>query len=282
MEIKSLSKIPFSEVLDAFQNAFQDYAVTFDRDAVKAMFERRGFCPDLSFGMFDNGRIVSFLLNGTGMYCGMMTCYDCGTGTLPEYRGKHLVSELIVAAAGELKRAGIKRYILEVIESNSSALTAYQREGFEIASRYLCFNQEIASLHVASDIKLDIEVKDIDVDGIRDLAHFQDFSPSWQNDIESLRRGRAGVIMKAAMYENRWVGYCAADPVTGDIAQIAVDRNFRRRGVATYLLREILKHVTSSTVKVLNVDSECKSLPAFLAALNFRPGLSQFLMSKSL
>ena len=42
------------------------------------------------------------------------------------------------------------------------------------------------------------------------------------------------------------VGYCVFEPISGDITQIAVDQDYRRQGIATVLLSEILKSSISS------------------------------------
>ena len=52
----------------------------------------------------------------------------------------------------------------------------------------------------------------------------------------------------------------------GDITQIAVDPTFRRKGVASSLLKQMIEMTESEIVKVINVESPTPSLDAFLAS----------------
>lgn len=55
-------------------------------------------------------------------------------------------------------------------------------------------------------------------------------------------------------------------PKSGDITQIAVDPTFRRKGVASSLLKQMIEMTESEIVKVINVESPTPSLDAFLAS----------------
>lgn len=79
MEIRDLPQISANRVVEAFEAAFSDYAVSFDRQQIESMLKRRGYDPALSFAALDNeadGRIAAFILNGVGEYANETTCYD--------------------------------------------------------------------------------------------------------------------------------------------------------------------------------------------------------------
>jgi ribosomal protein S18 acetylase RimI-like enzyme len=74
-------------------------------DELRTMLRRRGFDPALSFAAFD-GCIMGFTLNGTGTFGGVPTAYDTGTGTLPEYRGRGLATQIFETSLPHLRAAG--------------------------------------------------------------------------------------------------------------------------------------------------------------------------------
>ena len=106
MEIKSLEKTDFNTLFRAFGRAFADYEVQLNAEQLRAMLTRRGFDPALSFAAFDGAQIAAFTLNGIGNFNGVPTAYDTGTGTLKEYRGTGLATEIFRHSMPHLRRAG--------------------------------------------------------------------------------------------------------------------------------------------------------------------------------
>ena len=112
MEIKSLEKTDFDTLFRAFGRAFADYEVQLNAEQLRAMLTRRGFDPALSFAAFDGAQIAAFTLNGIGNFNGVPTAYDTGTGTLKEYRGTGLGTEIFRHSMPHLRRAGVGQYLL--------------------------------------------------------------------------------------------------------------------------------------------------------------------------
>lgn len=104
MEIRSLENIGFDTLFNAFERAFADYEIRFEKEEVRRMLTRRGYVPRLSFGAFDNGAIIAFTLNGIGMFNGVSTAYDTGTGTVKEYRGQGIAEKYSIILFHILKR----------------------------------------------------------------------------------------------------------------------------------------------------------------------------------
>lgn len=285
IKIRDLSDVSVSCVIDAFEAAFGDYAVSFERAQIESMLVRRGYTPHLSFGAFDTdagGRIAAFILNGTGLYRGVSTCYDCGTGALPEYRGCGLAGTLFRHSLPLLRKAGMKCYVLEVLKDNAPAIALYRGNGFEISADYGCYSAPLGAIRAGKVLPPDVTLRSVDAEKIGEMEAFCDFVPSWQNSPLSIVRGQAGLHLCGAFVGDACVGYCVSDPSTGDLTQIAVAPSERRRGIATALLAEAMAHVTSGRIKVLNVDMTCASLPAFLTAAGIMPGLPQHAMSLDL
>ena len=284
MEIRSLENIGFDALFDAFSKAFADYEIHFDKSEVQSMLTRRGYVPELSFGAFDNGKIVSFTLNGIGTYNGISTAYDTGTGTIKEYRGCGIAGEIFKYSLPYLKEAGIRQYLLEVLQNNHKAIAVYRKMQFVTTRKFDCFRQsisELVNLHaVKSSIPLRIESIDINI--IRDTRSFFDFYPSWQNSIESIKRGFSGLTCIGAFDLEELVGFCVFDRNSGDLAQIAVKQSCRRQGVASRLLSEVIKQMSTDFIKVINVPSDNPTLPSFLKGKNIPLMNRQFEMAKDL
>ena len=147
MEIRNLEHTDFDTLFNAFERAFADYEVHFDKKEVRSMLLRRGYVPWLSFAAFDNGEIVAFTLNGIGIFNGIPTAYDTGTGTVKEYRGQGIAREIFSYSLPFLKESGIRQYLLEVLQNNSNAIAIYRRMRFNTTREFACYRQ-IGRAHV--------------------------------------------------------------------------------------------------------------------------------------
>ena len=56
--IKSLDVISFESLYSAFNEAFSDYEVQVNAEELRIMLSRRGFDPSLSFGLFEDGKLM--------------------------------------------------------------------------------------------------------------------------------------------------------------------------------------------------------------------------------
>lgn len=235
---------------------------------MKSMLKRRGFNPALSFGAFYDDNIVAFTFNGIGKYYnGKLTAYDTGTGTRKEFRGQGLAKRIFTHSMPFLKNAGIENYLLEVLQHNKRALKIYESLGFEILREFNFFTQkkQLVVNHL-SDKPAKCSIVALKSEDILSAQSFHDFTPSWQNDIESIKRAGDDLVTLGAMVDSVLSGYCVFSPKSGDITQIAVDPTFRRKGVASSLLKQMIEMTESEIVKVINVESPTPSLDAFLAS----------------
>lgn len=283
MEIRSLENIDFDTLFEGFSNAFSDYEIHFDRSEVRSMLIRRGYMPQLSFAAFDEDRIVAFTLNGIGLFNGIPTAYDTGTGTVKEYRGHGIAREIFTYSLPYLKEAGIRQYLLEVLQNNQSAISVYRRMRFETTREFDCYRQSIADIRGIIPIGRNTDnciIEPIDTDIVRQGQSFCDFHPSWQNSMESIERGRAELICIGAYDSRQLIGHCVFDRKTGDLTQIAVKPEYRRKGIASLLLGEAVRQMDTDFVKVINVPSATTSLPAFLKSRNISLINKQFEMIK--
>lgn len=283
MELKSLTGTGFETLSEAFAEAFADYEVRIDEPQLRRMLRRRGYVPELSFVAFEEGRIVAFTLNGIGNYDGIPTAYDTGTGTIEAYRGQGLATRIFEHSIPHLKRANVSRYLLEVLQHNTKAVSVYRKLGFEVTREFNYFSQETARIDCRT-AKPDFpySIRRINLTQYGSMAGFWDFRPSWQNSPESVARASGDLVSLGAFAGETLVGYCIFEPDSGDVTQIGVDKRPRRQGIGSALLREMAGLSRSGTLKVVNTDTDYDAITRFLENSNIPLRGKQFEMIKTL
>lgn len=110
------------------------------------------------------------------------------------------------------------------------------------------------------------------------LVKFWDFKPSWQNSIESINAVSDTFIYSIVSINDIIVGYGIIDKKTGAIPQIAVDKNYRGRGIGTSIFADLLIRTESDNISIVNVDSQCTPMKDLLLNLGFKQILKQYEM----
>jgi len=249
----------------SFNEAFNDYEVQITKNEFQVMLLRRGFVPELSFGAFDNDRLVSFTLNGIGAFNGVKTAYDTGTGTIKEYRQKGLATKIFEYSIPILKNAGVAQYLLEVLQHNSKAVSVYQKLGFNVSREFNFFVENRNEInHGKHKIRLEYPMKPIGLEYREQMMSFWDFPPSWQNSFDSVMRRFPYFYLLGAFNGPNLVGYCIFDPNSGDITQLAVDKKYRLQGIASGLFAEMAKENKHTKMKLMNAEVGCDSIKYFI------------------
>ncbi|MBL1409925.1 GNAT family N-acetyltransferase [Sphingobacterium faecale] len=279
MNITSLENLDINTLYKSFDTAFFDYDMQLNAIEFENMLKRRGFNPKLSFGAFDGEELVSFTLNGIGMFNGLKTAYDTGTGTSKNYRGQGLATKIFEYSIPYLRMEKIKNYLLEVLQHNTKALSIYQKLGFTITRE---FNYFVWDTNKVIEENKDFQItllNDVNYDSLEQLW---DFNPSWQNSLESINRAKEHFTNLGVFKAKKLVGYCVFDAISGDIAHIAVDKTCRRRGIGSLLLQEMQKLNHNTKTKLINADTACDSIVDFLKAKSIAISGKQYEMIKEL
>lgn len=283
MKYKSLAETSFDELFEAFEQAFADYEMQLNKVEHLAMLKRRGYNPELSFAAFDEDKIVSFTCNGIGNFNGTLTAYDTGTGTLKEYRGQGLATQVFEYSIPYLKQAGITEYLLEVLQHNTGAVSVYKKIGFEVSREFYYFRPETNQINnEVKRIDFTYTIQPIDINEHDSIPSFWDFNPSWQNSMESINRSPEGFISLGVFTDNKLIGYGVFEPATGDVTQIAVDKPYSRKGIGSLLFNKMIEANLCDSIKIINTDIQCNSITAFLQSKNIEPTGKQFEMIKKL
>lgn len=279
--IKSLEALSFDQLYQAFSTAFVDYEMQLTFEQFQRMILRRGFVSELSFGAFDNDVLVSFTLNGIGMHQGVKTAYDTGTGTVKAYRGQGLASQIFQHSIPFLREAGIKQYLLEVLKHNAAAVSVYRKQGFSVTREFSYFTsgKEITSNKPKLQNFLYMCIEN---SAISQYHSWFDFEPSWQNSFDAITRQPESFIVKTAVLGQQTVGYCIFEPAAGDITQIAVHPDFRRKGIATALLLELIKENIYPGMKLINTDNRFPAINYWAESVGLEKRGEQFEMTLQL
>lgn len=277
---QSLQKTNHEILHETFVEAFSDYQVKIDLPFWKfeQMLQRKGFNPEMSIGAFENDQLVGFVLNGLRLWKGKVTVYDIGTGIIEEYRRQGLTSDMLLQIKKLLKDKQVEQYLLEVLKENQAAIQLYQKQGFTIEREFSCFQLDKGQFIPTTTCKIE-KAAMIDLE---QLKEFWDFRPSWQNSLESICAIPEAFSYLVAKVDETIAGYGVIDKRTGDIPQLAVNKDYRGNGVASSILTALLENTESENISVINVDAQFKLVEKFLEKAGFKFEVDQYEMIATL
>lgn len=279
MRVDTLASTSFAAISSAFDEAFGDYSVSFSPSVgwLGETMRRRGVRLDLSVGVREEARLVAFTLNGLGSWLGETTGYDAGTGVVPEFRGRRLTSLMLERTEELLREAGATQYLLEVLQSNDVAIRAYRGAGFETTRELRCWAFDAPQAAAPSGV---VVVEGAPGDS-RSIAAMRDSDPSWQNGDESIARAGDPRVTLVVRDSEGLAGCAILFPSTNDLAQFAVARRARRRGIGRALLAAA-RAKCGKSIRILNIDARDAGTNAFLEAAGATEIVQQFEMVKRL
>jgi len=173
--------------------------------------------------------------------------------------------------------------LLEVLQHNEKAINLYKNAGFQVTREFDYYIANKKDINFANKKNsIGIKIKKIDIPAYQIAKTFWDSEPSWQNSFDSVYRTVHNFKILGAFSNNTLVGYGITELNTGDITQFAINKNFRRKGIATYLFYHLIGYIPGDTVKIINTDKKDVLMKFFLESLNIQPAGSQFEMIKAL
>lgn len=276
LHYESLIHVGREEIYQSFLKAFSDYQVSMNMTfpQFEIMLKRRGFDPDVSVGAFEGDTLVGFILNGCRMWNGKATAYDVGTGVVPDFRKQGITSRMLQTARQNFGKSEVEQYVLEVLTANTSAANIYTKNGFTVERELLCCQMDGGENR--TDLLYQTErVMDPDWELFRT---FWDYQPSWQNSIQSIEAVRENFNISAVRINNCIAGYGIIDKTTGEIPQIAVDKNWRNKGIGSSILADLMNQTSSNQIKILNIDTRSEAMLQFITAAGFQNTVNQYEM----
>ena len=273
----------FRGLYEAFIEAFSDYVFPFALTETQFRNHINLNAVDLSrtAGYFDSDRLVGFSLNGFGDWDGRPTVYDAGTGVIPSMRRRGVSEAMFEMMLPRFKERGISQCLLEVITTNAGAIRLYEKLGFA-TTRDLVLLQCDGKVKPAVTAS-GLEIREITEPDWRHLKAFWDGTPSWQNSADAVDRSIHLKRILCAFLEGRCVGYIVFSSRFGRVAQMAVDKAYRSRGIGTALLQRLQEETERGySLQVINADRSLTDAVAFLRRRGFYERLAQYEMLKPL
>ena len=277
-----LTDLPIDRLHSAFVSAFADYQVEMRMSLAEFEYRllRDGVDASLSAGAFHNDQLVGLCLNAAGLWQGVATVYDAGTGVLPQYRGQGIATQLFQFIVSRMKELGYAQYLLEVLTTNEPAVALYRRLGFMDTRRLAVFrsHNRITKLkpppaHIRETSNPDWNL----------FKTFWSGYPSWQNSIDAVQRVAKTTVVLEAYFDDRCLGYGVVSKTSGNLFQLAVNENYRRKGFGSQLLADLQRHISSGeAIKVNNVDESSVEAVDFYKAIGFNLVLEQYELSLDL
>lgn len=278
MKIETLRDVSLFQLTETFNLAFADYLISLQltEDQMLNKLKNENVQLNSSYGAFDGERLVGFILHGIDPLYSKDLAYNAGTGVIPSYRGKNLTGVIYEHAIQALKKKGIVTHQLEVMTNNEKAQRIYLKKGFKISRTIVCYKGIITPRHQAS---LDFQISShIDLNQVSALWNAK---PSWQNNIPSLRRMSGKLTVFSVYLNGALAAYCAFNKSNGRIYQLAVDTNYRKKGIASSLLQKVKTNSETKELSITNVDETDTESHSFLVNAGFVPFLKQFEMTLS-
>ncbi len=269
MIIKSLQDVNLDILLGCFLKAFENYYVEMptDHKYYKERWKTAKVQFSFSYGMFDKGKLVGFIIHAIDKRNNKLTAFNTGTGVIPEYRGQKIVKRIYEYARKDLEKNGISHSILEVITDNIAAIKSYQSVGFKIYKKYKCFKGELRLGNVDPAVIKEVSFKELDWKTLPNQDLY-----SWDNHFETIRNGDYKYFL--VMGNKAPQSYFVIHPDTGYIPQFEL---LNTKKSNWFQLFSGINQV-SNTIKINNVDTRLVDKIDFLQSIGMVNSINQFEM----
>lgn len=272
--IKTLENSSIEQILEVFNLSFSDYIVPFclSKEQLTEKIKSDGIQLEISVGVFDNDKLIAFILHGYNLVGNLKVVYNAGTGVIPAKRGNKLTSKLYEFILPIFLQNNIDKIQLEVITTNSAALKTYKNLGFEIVRELNCYKGSLQE----TDISEDFEIRNLDEYNWQKLQSFWDFKPSWQNSITAVEKLKNTNVSLGIYVKSDLFGYIIYNPALKRIQQFAIDKNNRNKGFGNALLSHISTHY-GKEISVINVKENI-DVNLFMSKVGLQKFIKQYEM----
>lgn len=269
MKVSTLANSSFDDIVDCFLASFENYYVKMPTE--KSYYEKRWKAAkvqfDLSYGMYDQGVLVGFIIHGIDTRNGIYTAFNTGTGVLPAYRGRKIVKAIYDFALKDLKSHGIQKTSLEVITKNAIAIRAYKGVGFNICKDFYCYAGTINILEAQAPEIQEITPSAFNWDELINQEYY-----SWDFQKESIVEGPNKYYQ---VFHNQVLeSYFIINPENNYLAQCDVLKNDMNAWKRLFAAIKII----SEEVKIINVDGRLKNKIETINLVGLQNTVNQFEM----
>jgi ribosomal protein S18 acetylase RimI-like enzyme len=274
MEIRDLSTTSIDEIIFAILMAFEGYFLTMpsDSDYWESRFQAARVDWNCSFGVFEEGELVAFIINGIDKRGSNKVAFNTGTGVVPSHRGQKWVDELYQYAFLVFQEKKITHCALEVLQENSRAIRVYERIGFSIAKDYCCFKGKLAkSMHQTTLVEVNWFA----------IHNPHNYLYAWDNSSRAIEKSREGSYCCYEVFNlaKEKIGFFAINANSGYLLQFEI---YKTNQVENWnLLFDGIAQINRG-IKINNVDAQRADLIPMLLDLGLENTVNQYEMEKIL
>lgn len=279
MIIQTLENCSLEDIVEVFNTAFSDYiiSISLTQEQLANKILSDGIRLPYSVGVFEECKLVGFILHALKEVEGRKIAYNAGTGIIPSKRRNGLSIDMYNFIFPILIKQQVKEIHLEVITTNERALNLYKKIGFEISREVVCVKGSIQVKQVINEYKIAI-VENYDW---HLFQTFWDITPTWQNAISAIENTKSTQLLIGAFDEANLIGYLVYNKLSKRIHQIAIHPNYRQKGIGHQLVSFIKWH-HSPEINILNIDLNSKESNKFCASISLTKFISQYEMKLNL
>lgn len=274
LTVRNLAETSQSEIYDCFIAAFQNYFVPIipDEELHVDRWKRNGVDFTLSCGAFDGDQLVGFILHTPQG----RNVFNLATGVLPSHRGQGIVNQMYEWIIPQLKELGFKTASLEVITANKAAIKVYERVGFGVQRKLICFKGPILSelpqdhpesSYFTSEVKFDDEMRKLQT------------HPYTVEHSEEVLSKTKGVYELHRIFEGKeLLAYAIFQPKSLVLMQLEA------RGPFAMDARKLLgkMRLQGQNVRMINIDEKKVDLITLWQELGLENHINQFEMNRAL
>lgn len=273
MKIKTLENTSLTDLTTAFNAGFEGYFVKLHLtdEQMQQRITTESIDLSLSVGMFDEGRIVGFILTGLDTINGILTANNAGTGVITSYRSRGITLKLYDYLLPLLKERGVEKCVLEVITDNEIAIHLYEKVGYEKERKLDAFKSDT---HLSDDTNIDYRTaEELNPEWMK----FCDVHPAWQYSLTAINKTHDKKVIEI-LDRDGVIAAAVVKPSNGRVLFFGVEREHRSKGLGTALF-QIMGKLSEVPLSVINLDSSASGIITFLEKTGFTHFLSQYEMS---
>ncbi|MEO9482680.1 MAG: GNAT family N-acetyltransferase [Ekhidna sp.] len=271
MEIRLLAKEDIDSLYRTFKAAFTDNEVVFQpsiEEFSHRLYKKLHFDRDISAASHDGDEMMGFILHSSGIYQGIPTAYNGGTGVLPGFRNQKTAERIYDFLIPRIQQKFLARILLEVVETNKQAISLYEKIGFSVRRKFRCYKLT-GSFESFAEVKvMEGSLEDVNF-------NFTDFEPSFIDSSEQLKRGSEKILISKK--DKEVTGYVIFQSHLGRISQLAVDRMHRQTGVGEALLSKA-QFFSQKPLSIMNIPEDESGFDSFLKRCGFQNQVNQYEM----
>ncbi|MDX8351891.1 GNAT family N-acetyltransferase [Cognatiyoonia sp. IB215182] len=267
--VKDANAVSMQDLCTAMASAFSDYAVPINLTlpAFSFMMQQRGLSPEASRIAIVDGEVAAIWL--VSVRDG--ASYLISSGTIPEYRGRGLATDLAEASLSHLRQNAVATFQTEVLVENTTAFGLYEKLGMKKHRDLSCYIITGPKPSAATP-----EINEVPWSEIASATQsLQDWPPSWQNSAHSVAAIADDIRCFCTHDDTTLTGYAALAPGSGNLHQIGVQPDARRQGIGTALINHALT-VSDGPLRLINADAADTGFAAFVRSFPHEQTQGQF------